>query len=135
MPSLIWFKELTKLKKFNFIYLNIDNIEEQIKDFDLNLRCPELNTFQDTYGLLKNLDLVISTDTSIVHLAGASGVECWTLLGYISSSWIWGEKESTTERYSSIKLYRQKEPGDWASLMNKVKQDLLIRFASHQISN
>ena len=134
MSSLIWFKELTKLKQFNFIYLNIDNIEEQIKDLDLNLRCPELNTFQDTYGVLKNLDLVISTDTSIVHLAGAAGVECWTLLGHISSSWIWGEKESITDRYRSVKLYRQKKPGDWGGIMNKVKKDLLIKFSNHKIS-
>ena len=134
MSSLIWFKELTKLKQFNFIYLNIDNIEEQIKDLDLNLRCPELNTFQDTYGVLKNLDLVISTDTSIVHLAGAAGVECWTLLGHISSSWIWGEKESITDRYRSVKLYRQKKPGDWGGIMNKVKKDLLIKFSNYKIS-
>ena len=135
MSSLIWFREIIELEKFNFIYLNVDDIEKQIKEFNLNIRRPKLNSFQDTYSILKKLDLVISTDTSIVHLAGASGVECWTLLGYISSSWIWGEKETTTERYSSIKLYRQKKPGDWACLMSKVKQDLLIRFANHQIPN
>jgi len=135
MRSLEPLKELINQDRYNFIYLNIDDISDQVKKLGLKIKQPrELESFHDTYTILKKLDLVISTDTAIVHLAGSTGVPCWSLLGCISTSWIWGDKKDKTMRYPSVSLYRQKKPNDWAYVVNKVKTDL-DKFSSALLSS
>lgn len=72
----------------------------------------ELKDFAITSAIVENLDLLISVDTSVAHLAGAMGKRVWTLLSHTPDwRWIIGQKE--TKWYSSMSLLSQREPGKW----------------------
>jgi Flp pilus assembly protein TadD len=91
---------------------------------------PEWDTdgaFLDTAAIMKNLDLVITSDTSIAHLAGALGVETWLALAHIPD-WRWGLTGDTTPWYPWMNLYRQKSPGDWTSVFSRISVDLERRI-------
>jgi len=62
------------------------------------------------------LDLVITIDSFPAHLAGALGIPVWTLLTY-SPDRRWHHEESTTPRYPTMRLFREKRPGDWESVV------------------
>ena len=67
--------------------------------------------------------LIISNDTSLVHLAGAMNKVCWVLLPYIYN-WRWHVDLSKCDWYDSVKIYRQNNSGDWSNVFEEVKQDL-----------
>lgn len=81
-----------------------------------------------TCEYVKKLDLVITVDTAIAHLAGFLGVECWLLLPYVPD-FRWGMKGESTKWYESVKLYRQPKLLDWDSVFAKVEEDLRARLA------
>jgi tetratricopeptide (TPR) repeat protein len=83
----------------------------------------DLNTFMDTAGLLENLDLVISVDTSVAHLAGALGRPVWFLLSRISD-YRWHLGADTTPWYPTARLMRQDGYDDWAGLVAKVRGEV-----------
>ncbi|GJL81878.1 MAG: hypothetical protein DHS20C01_15120 [marine bacterium B5-7] len=84
-----------------------------------------LNDFTDTAALIANLDLVISVDTSVAHLAGALSVPCRALL-MTSADWRWGRYSDTTPWYDSVRLFRQSRQGDWRSVLEAVRADILL---------
>jgi hypothetical protein len=77
----------------------------------------------DTAALLAGLDLVITTDTCIAHLAGAMGKPLWILLPHLAD-WRWGNEGETTPWYPTARLYRQATAGDWAGLVRRVRSTL-----------
>jgi len=79
--------------------------------------------FMDTAALIENLDVVISVDTSIIHVAGALGKEVWTLLPY-SPDCRWDLNEHATPWYGSMRLFRQQTHGDWSSVVAQIKHAL-----------
>lgn len=83
----------------------------------------DINSFEGTSSLIKSLDLVISVDTSIAHLAGSLGVKCWTLLCY-TPDWRYLLERKDSPWYPSMELFRQPSPGDWDSVFFDVKQKL-----------
>jgi tetratricopeptide (TPR) repeat protein len=72
----------------------------------------EPRSFMDTAALMKLCDLVITTDTSIAHLAGALGVKTWVILGFMPD-WRWQVTGERTPWYPSVRLFRQRKRGDW----------------------
>jgi hypothetical protein len=86
-----------------------------------------IHDFSDTVRVLDELDLVISTCTSMVHLCGAIGKECWVLLDY-SPHWLWGTDSDRSNWYPSLKLFRQRTPGGWGELFDRVSAQLLERI-------
>jgi hypothetical protein len=80
--------------------------------------------FADTAAIVAGLDLVISIDTSVAHLAGAMGKPCWTLLPAIHCDWRWLRERSDSPWYPSMRLYRQATPRDWRGTVNQVLADL-----------
>jgi hypothetical protein len=78
-----------------------------------------LVNFEETLGLLSALDLLITVDTAVAHLAGAMGRTVWILLPY-APDWRWLLGRDDTPWYSSARLFRQAAPGDWASVMAAV---------------
>ncbi len=81
-------------------------------------------TFSDTAAFIENLDLVISVDTAVVHLAGALGKPVWTLLPFVPD-WRWMSDREDSPWYPTIRLFRQPSLGDWESVIAKVKDELL----------
>jgi hypothetical protein len=79
--------------------------------------------FVDTAAVMKNLDLVISSDTSIVHLAGALGVPVWVALPSVAD-WRWLRDRSDSPWYSTMRLFRQKKPGDWGQVFEEIGETL-----------
>ncbi len=75
--------------------------------------------FMDTLSIMKEMDLIISADTSIVHVAGALNVPVWTLLPY-AADWRWLQHRTNSLWYPSMRLFRQKEPGNWQQVMNEI---------------
>ena len=83
----------------------------------------ELTDFSDTARWLETLDLVITVDTSVAHLAGGLGIPVWILLPY-APDWRWGIDGETTRWYGSARLFRQPRPNDWLSVLQSVQESL-----------
>lgn len=82
-----------------------------------------LADFSDTAALADLMDVIISVDTSVVHLAGAMGRPVWVLLPF-NPDWRWMLERSDSPWYASARLYRQKRAGDWAEVFEAVKADV-----------
>jgi hypothetical protein len=84
----------------------------------------ELEDFSDTAALVSLLDLVISVDTAVAHLAGAMGKPAWILLPY-AADWRWFTDREDSPWYPSVRLFRQPKRGDWESVVARAKGDLV----------
>ncbi len=99
------------VKEIDFSNKEIIDLSEKMKDYE------------DTAGIIENLDLIISVDTSVSHLSGALGKETWTLLTKIPD-WRYLLEGEKCIWYDSMRLFRQKEKGDWKSVIKNVKEEL-----------
>jgi tetratricopeptide (TPR) repeat protein len=88
----------------------------------------ELKDFADTAALLSELDLLITADTSIAHIAGAIGTATWILLPY-TPDWRWLLDRDDSPWYPTVRLFRQSERRDWGSVMSRVRTSLQEQFA------
>ena len=86
-----------------------------------------MRDFADTASILEQLDLLVSVDTSVVHLSGALGTPAWALIPY-SPDWRWLYGRDDTPWYDSVRLFRQTKPGDWPEVLDRVR-DALSQFA------
>lgn len=73
----------------------------------------------DAAALILNLDLLITVDTMVAHLAGAIGRPVWVLLPY-APDWRWNHGENTSPWYPTMRLFRQPRPGDWQSAIDQI---------------
>lgn len=80
--------------------------------------------FLETARIVADLDLVITVDTSIAHLAGSMGKPTWILIPPVGTDWRWGEDGETTPWYPSARLYRGAEPGQWGTVLDRIEADL-----------
>ncbi len=85
--------------------------------------------FADTAALLAGLDLVITVDSAVAHLAGAMGKEVW-LLSRFMGCWRWLREREDTPWYPTMRIYRQPGHGDWETVIGNVRRDLGTRSAS-----
>lgn len=81
--------------------------------------------FMDTAAVMKNLDLVITSDTAVAHLAGALGVPVWIVLTLVPD-WRWFLGRDDSPWYPSARLFRQDEPGNWRAIFLKISGTLLV---------
>lgn len=86
---------------------------------------PLQRDFADTAAAVAHLDLVISVDTSVAHLAGACKRPCWVLLGW-PSDWRWLKDRSSSPWYPTITLFRQRQSGDWGAIIAEVERKLRV---------
>lgn len=85
----------------------------------------KLANFTDTASLICNLDLVISVDTSVAHLAAALGKPVWLILPF-TSDWRWLKDRNDSPWYPTVRLFRQTIPGDWPSVFKALVTELDI---------
>ena len=88
----------------------------------------KITDFADTAAFMAELDLIISVDTAAAHLAGALGRPVWTLLPFVPD-WRWGLEREDTPWYPTMRLFRQRTAGDWASVLRRVA-DALTAYAA-----
>ena len=82
-----------------------------------------ISDFADTAALISNLDLIISVDTAVAHLAGGMGKQTWLLLPFVSD-WRWQFDQPDSPWYPTMKIFRQASPGDWTGVINQVQAEL-----------
>ena len=103
-----------------------DQLQSVFKNSGHNLI--DLNTIDDFYALsevVKDLDLVISIESDLVHLAGSLNIPTWVMLPAVPKhTWDLNYKE-TTPWYSSVELFRQESRGNWSGVINRIEERLL----------
>lgn len=93
---------------------------------------PQIADFADTAAIIANLDLVISVDTAVAHLAGAMGKACWLLLPDYKTDWRWLSGRSDSPWYPGVmRLFRQSRAGDWPGLLGEVHAALQAFVGKH----
>jgi tetratricopeptide (TPR) repeat protein len=123
---------LEKFKSLFSLPVEFHTLQKEFRESDLkaldeltliNRHEEALSDFSSTAALIENLDLVISVDTSVAHLAAAMGKSCWLLLPYAPDfRWMLDRDESPW--YPTMTLFRQAEGRDWMSVLNQVKARL-----------
>ena len=88
----------------------------------------DLEDFSDTAALASLMDLIITVDTSVAHLAAAMGRPVWILLPY-NSDWRWLLDRDDSPWYPTVRLFRQERIGDWAGVIREVNQFLSLLFS------
>jgi Tfp pilus assembly protein PilF len=99
--------------------------EAALAPFPLTDLAPEIEDFDDTAAIVTQLDLVITVDTAVAHLAGALGKRCWVLLPDYKCDWRWLSGIDTSPWYPEVmRLFRQRRMGDWTATIAEVRQAL-----------
>jgi hypothetical protein len=83
----------------------------------------DITDYEDTVATIAALDLVVTVDTSVAHIAGAMGRPCWVLLPY-TCDWRWLREREDSVWYPSLRLFRQKAPARWAEPLAAVAAEL-----------
>jgi hypothetical protein len=95
----------------------------EIRDLPITRLDKLIGDFADTAALIAQMDLLISVDTAVAHIAGAMGIKTFLLLPYCPD-WRWGVSGETTDWYPSLTLLRQPKYGDWLSVIELLKSRL-----------
>ena len=121
--GLQWFAPLTEIPDIRIYGLQKGPATADIEKLGLGEKIINLgnafNDFSDTAAAIANLDLVISVDTSVAHLAGAMGKPTWLLLPW-AADWRWLQERSDTPWYPSMRLFRQNKLGAWDNVFEQV---------------
>ena len=127
--SLELFAPLTAIDGVRLYGLQTGKAADQIKRLSQVITIEDfsedLGDFTDTAGLIENLDLVISVDTAAAHLAGAMGKQIWILLPF-APDWRWMLQRTDSPWYPTMRLFRQKNWGDWNSVFQNVTEELRV---------
>jgi Flp pilus assembly protein TadD len=129
----ILFKPLLEFTGVTFFSLQVGRNGEALETFGsqvVDLRS-EATPFDDTAAVMMNMDLIISVDTSLAHLAGALGRPVWTLLSFVPD-WRWMLDRDDSPWYPTMRLIRQQECGAWEGVIRKVCQDLEEQLGNTQ---
>ncbi len=121
------FVTLAKMEKVRLISLQKIHGLEQLRQLPGDVEILDLGrelddhtgVFMDTAAVMRNLDLIITSDTAIPHLAGALGVPVWLLLPHVPD-WRWGLNGDSYPWYPTMRVFRQHMPGDWQGLFKSV---------------
>jgi len=125
------FAALADLKNVSFYslqkYDGVEQLAELPQDFTLHVfenLDEKSGPFMDTAALIKNLDLVITVDTAIAHLAGALGCKVWLLHPYATADWRWIHGRTDSYWYPTMRIFKQHEPFGYENVIQEVKKEL-----------
>ena len=126
--SLEGLRFLTDIEDINFYGLQKGGEEATEPDFEnkygFSNPGADFETFADTAAVIDNLDLVITVDTSVLHLAGAMGKPVWALIP-ATPGWRWMLKREDSPWYPTLRLFRQDKLGEWDPVVQRIKKGLL----------
>ena len=125
------FALLGDIQNVSFYSLQKYDGTEQLSALPANFRLhtfdgfdDQAGPFMDTAGLMKNLDLVITVDTAVAHLAGALGCNVWLLHPYATADWRWVHGRSDSHWYPTMRIFKQHEPFGYENVIKEVKYAL-----------
>lgn len=126
--SLLLWTGLLTIPGTRFYSLQLGQDQQEISWLALKNHLVDLSDritdFADTAALIAQLDLVISVDTAVAHLAGAMGKPTWVLLPF-APDWRWLTTREDSPWYPTMRLFRQSEPHQWRSVMDRVRDELI----------
>ena len=112
---------------YEWINLQVDATAEedqQLAEAGVTRYPGAIASFADTAALIAHLDVVISVDTAITHLAAAMGRPTWLMLQWFATDWRWMLDRDSNPWYSTVRIFRQPSMGDWESVTKKIEQYL-----------
>jgi hypothetical protein len=127
VPFSVILEMVTKNPQYEWINLQVDATEDEcqaLADAGVKQFPGAINSFQDTAALMMNLDVVVGVDTAVSHLSGALGRPTWIMLNAFATDWRWLLNRDSSPWYSSARLFRQPQRGDWDNVVKKVAQYL-----------
>lgn len=120
-------KPLFAISGIAWISLQLGPAKADVDRHGLSTELPDIvrdvSDTLDTARILLALDLVVTVDTAVAHLAGALGCPVWNLISWIPD-WRWGMHGATTPWYPSMRLFRQNKRGDWPTVIEAVAASL-----------
>ena len=121
--------------EFHCLQKEIKTIDKPVLEDhpEIHFHGKKLHDFSDTAALIDSLDLVISTCTSIPHLSGALGKPTWILLSH-DADWRWLLNRNDSPWYPQTRLFRQPDKGNWGSVLDAIKTELLILASKRNLS-
>ena len=118
---------LFKNNNNDFYSFQIDKIDKESDDLKNKLQiidlAPQIKNYEDTACFLKNIDVLVTIDSSIAHLAGALGIKTFLLLPY-NPEWRWFSDTQNTPWYPSVKIFKQRNENDWDEVISRVEKEL-----------
>nr|WP_246279029.1 hypothetical protein [Paraburkholderia ultramafica] len=108
--------------------------EALAQQFDIHTLGPAIHDFTDTLAILDSLDLLITVDTSVAHLAGAAGLPVWALIPAYTD-WRWMIERTDSPWYPSMRLFRQRELGEWGPVIDQVRDALRVPMHAFNSTN
>ena len=130
--KLSYFKDILSINKYTFISVQKNFGTEQIKQNNFEDKLIDLsnkidlgeNSFEDTISILKNIDLLITSDTAIAHLAGTLQINTYLLLSY-NPEWRWYIELKNRCFYPNLKIIQQEDAYSWKSAFDKLKEEII----------
>jgi len=107
----------------------VEQLQDAAGRFPITEVGSRLEDFTDTAAVMMNLDLVVTSDTAVAHLAGALGVPVWVALRFIPD-WRWLLERSDSPWYPTMRLFRQESQGDWQGVFRRIEAALDGQIAS-----
>ena len=133
MPHLKYLYKLAQIPNIKLYSLQKGHGVNQLNDLPDNIEITDLgktfNDFSDSAAAIMNLDVVLSIDSALIHIAGALNKPTYALLAY-AHDWRWLANSDKSYWYDSVKIYTQNNIGDWNEVADRVYNDLLI-FKGH----
>jgi tetratricopeptide (TPR) repeat protein len=137
--AVTYFREISEIPQISLMCLQKGYTAQQLSELSGGLRIDVpghgfdegRDAFVDTAAVMQNLDLIVTSDTAIAHLAGALGRPVWLALQYWPD-WRWFLEKSHSPWYPTMRLFRQTRPGDWAGLFAQIKLALLDILAERR---
>jgi tetratricopeptide (TPR) repeat protein len=127
VPFDVMFELIRNNPDYEWINLQVDATEEEeqaLAAIGVTRYPGSINSFADTAALITCLDVVISVDTAITHLAGALGRPTWLMLQWFATDWRWMLDRDSSPWYPTTRIFRQPSMGDWTSVTKKIEQYL-----------
>lgn len=127
MPFPVMLDLIKNNPQYEWINMQVDATEDEelaLADAGVTRYPGTIASFADTAALMMHMDVILSVDTAIAHLAGALGRPVWIMLNQFATDWRWLLDRDSSPWYSSARLFRQPKMGDWESVTAKVSQYL-----------